>query len=290
MSTEIVVKLDKPFEYYTAGDIVSGHVCLTSTRVDTLEKLEVRHLWRANRAGDSPTEHLAKSLKVANTPIEANREHRFKFAFEAQRTPVTHRGPDLNVSWLIDVDAKFANESRGRAEAEYIQLAGKRETHKKGKPLIAGETSLGGIANSFFRRICNPRVTMRPNKVWPGQTAICTIELLPKSDAKFNSVQASLVHQVTNVTGKKKSPTVARDRQIIETIEFPCAARDVSPGETIFLECLFTVPGDGASSVASKRIKVEWFVELNVDVASWPDLKETYPLIVLPIADGNSRN
>ena len=285
MAAEILVKLDQPFEYYTAGDMVSGHVSLISTDADRLEMLEVRHFWRACRPGWQPVEQLAKTLDVSDQHIEPDREHRFKFAFDAQRTPVTHRGHALNVSWLIGVDARLANGGRGSAEAEYIQLAGKRESHKKGKPLIAGESRLGRIGNALFRRICNSRVTMRPNKVWPGQTTICTAELIPKSNATLNGVKASLVWETTTVTGKKKSPKVTRDRKVIDTFEFPHSMRDIAPGQTLSFESLFTVPQAATPSIASKRNKVEWLVELEVDVDKWPDLKESYPLIVLPPAD-----
>jgi hypothetical protein len=287
MSTQLSVILDKPYDYYTAGDKVTGHVLIHPRSDDALRDLKVCHMWTASGevgSGDDgkDKEVFAKVLKVSDKKLKANKDHKFRFEFTAERTPVTHRGTTLDVSWLIRADAKLTTGGRLTEQAEYIQLAGKRESHKKGKPLLANKTSLDGVGNMLFRRICNSRVTLRPQKVWAGQSAICTVELKPKSDATINAVHMHLVHAHTKVTGKRKSPSVDLERNIVITIEFPSAARDVSPGNSLTLDGLFTVPTGGAPSSSKNREKVEWLVELEVDVARWPDLKETYPLIVLP--------
>jgi hypothetical protein len=280
MSADFRVELERPYDYYVAGDTVIGHVILNSTQNAKLSHLEVRHLWRAEGGEQPAIVHVESSVELKPVDVTAGRDHRFKFEFLAERTPATHHGDSFMVRWLVDATARLDTEDF-TASSEYIQLAGKRETHKRGKPLLASPPVPGEKETKAFKRHCSTGAQLRPPRVWPGQTTICTFQLRPQKDTELSNVCAVLCCENTSVSGKRKSAKVTSNCVDVLQIDMATEERFVGADETVTFECVVTVPKDADHSAASVRQRSEWFVVLKADAAGLGTLNERFPVIVL---------
>ena len=70
------------------------------------------------------------------------------------------------------------------------------------------------------------------------------------------------------------------DEQILGTLEKP--PHLYREGEAISLNETFTVPPDGMHSFNGSNNKIQYLVKVEVLIAKWPDVKEDYPIFVVP--------
>ena len=103
----------------------------------------------------------------------------------------------------------------------------------------------------------------------------------PRSDFMINRIVANLVAAEVVTRGSGTNRTTYRHKAVDETLEL-AAETHARAFETIDLHGTLRIPESAPCSFAASDNKIEWSVEVTVDIPSWPDWSESLPLIVDP--------
>jgi hypothetical protein len=68
---------------------------------------------------------------------------------------------------------------------------------------------------------------------------------------------------------------------VVETHEIP--GRHFEAGEVLQQSYSMVIPADAMHTFIAKNNELQWFLRLHVNIVDWPDLKEDYPINVLPL-------
>ena len=72
------------------------------------------------------------------------------------------------------------------------------------------------------------------------------------------------------------------DRHDIAMEIYEIPGRHFEAGEVFQHGFSMAIPGDAMHTFIAKNNKLQWFIRVQVDIVDWPDLKEDYPIRVLP--------
>lgn len=131
------------------------------------------------------------------------------------------------------------------------------------------------------QKLGDVQVSVEPEHAGRGQPLRVSVSLRPLYDVSLTSIRADLVgrERVISGSGTNKQTHVHELRRT--PIELS-GARDVRAREELVLEEMVTIPEDAEPTFHSAENHVVWELELHVDVALWPDLKDDYEVFVHP--------
>jgi len=145
-----------------------------------------------------------------------------------------------------------------------------------------------GLRRTFAqRKLGRPNVRIDPRTVAPGQALRVEVRLQPKYAATINSVTAQLQAREVVVHGSGTRKTT--HSQIVYEMETPLTVGKprLRAGERRRMQADFGVPPDAPLSFTARDNAVRWELAVHIDVESWPDWHETFPIGVLPAGAGS---
>ena len=146
----------------------------------------------------------------------------------------------------------------------------------------------GGIAFMASRKILAERklgpveVTVSPRQLNPGDRFEVELRFAPKARIELNEITATLKGQEVVISGSGTKRTTHR-HVFHDEVQQLLAACDVWPEEGTSAKGSFQIPHDAAPSFVASDNRLEWSVELHVDIARWPDWQSTEILAVAPV-------
>lgn len=279
---QVQIEFERPWHFYVEGDVVAGHAVLMSRTDATLGSLQIHHLWRTTGGLAEPQEHIDATVAFdRRAKLQAGKRHRLAFEFLATRTPVTHHGDQLQLNWMVEAVASTVDGHEARGATAYIHIAGERKSHKKGKDLMRAPKDEYARDNRRFLKRCAVGGQLRPPRVWPGEATVCAVTLHPRESLDLRGLDVLLVRETTTITGKRKSPTVDQQREVVTRVPFAAACGPRASGDPLTLECVVQVPDSAAGSFSKPRERVQWAVELRAEADGSPVLRQHFPLVVL---------
>jgi len=164
---QVTIELARPDHFFTEGDLIEGAVVVSVDAPTELSGVRLERFWRAKRAGQTAVGGELSEVLKAPKKVEPGQPARIPFKMAAASSPVTHRGTDLEVGWLVAADVKHSG-GQAKGEREFVQISGEPKRHKKGKPLMGSGhpecgTCLGivlliGGGFGLFARLTDPHV------------------------------------------------------------------------------------------------------------------------------------
>ena len=121
--------------------------------------------------------------------------------------------------------------------------------------------------------------SIKPTTVRGNDDIQCELRMTPRSDLQLNKVTLSLVgrEQATSGSGTNQSAHKLDIHRFSETL---AQGRAVTSGEYVSFHGDLMVPPNAAPSLIAIDNKIEWSVEVHIDIARWPDWKQTQLLLV----------
>lgn len=151
--------------------------------------------------------------------------------------------------------------------------------------VISGGLIYAGVSRRLAKKkLGEIEVTISPKRIYPGELIQCKLQLTPPKPVEINKIRCALLAEEVVVRGSGTSSRTYR-QQLHNRAERIKPARNgtLAANKTHVFEVSFEIPIDAPPSFASGNDnKLQWRVETEIDIPSWPDWKTLNYLIVVP--------
>lgn len=322
MSDGLRIEFERTDRRYIPGEVVRGRVVVSADHGDRCKAVTLVRRWRTHGMGNTARGNELE-LDLHTGPLEGDGPWELPFEVATPKGPITYHGTYLNVDHYVAaaIDIPWAFDPK--VEEEFLLVPGDEPpsppdalVEKVGPAAEAGKAGCGkamgllfalvglvtlplgiifiavGVLLMFpklFRRIATRKVgdvgaEVEPRRVGPGGTVRVRVKIEPPRDARINEVTATLKGRERCISGSGTDRTththVLHDMPTV--LSGPLA---LPAGVAREIEAELVVPEDAPWSFAASDNAVLWEVVVHVDIPSWPDWKETIPLLVWPGAE-----
>lgn len=153
---------------------------------------------------------------------------------------------------------------------------------------IGGMMSAFGlfVAFKFFRntlaerKVSNVRVSVQPKQLRPDSHCKINLGFTARDNLNLNQISATLLGTEIAVSGSGTKRTTHR-HEFYNRPHTLHRGSTITVGRRVSCQLDLAIPADAAASFSERDNRVEWKVELTIDIASWPDWKTTEPITIL---------
>lgn len=148
-------------------------------------------------------------------------------------------------------------------------------------------------------RLGVPKVTVIPPVLRPGGRVQVQLHLRPRASITVKALTATLHAREIVVSGSGTNATTHTHtcQKIERTLGpagggfdagyaadggSPAVTQMVHDGRELWVETFFDIDRDAGTSFAASSNRLQWGIEVHVDIEGWPDWKEEFPIAVLP--------
>lgn len=147
---------------------------------------------------------------------------------------------------------------------------------------VGGWMIYGGIRNSLARRrLGDVKVDVQPTAVRSGDEVQVEVAFTPKTTVRANEIRTELSGQEVVVSGSGTNKTTHRHTVASQPAQL-AEALEVEAGEPVHLVTTLRVPPDAGPSFRASDNRLDWKVEVHIDVAGWSDFLTSWTLEVTP--------
>ncbi len=138
-----------------------------------------------------------------------------------------------------------------------------------------------GLAPAFRAlKVSPPEVLVTSDMLRLGEPFTFTLRQEFKAPLHVESARADLVLRESASYTRGTDRYTDTHEQILGSAYAP--AREYRAGERLELSETFTIPANGMHTFQGKNNKIEYFIKVSIIIAKWPDVKEDYPVVVVP--------
>ncbi|MDP7276905.1 MAG: hypothetical protein QF363_15590 [Planctomycetaceae bacterium] len=312
---DISIRYDQPDRTYRGGDTVSGEVHVEVNKDTTSNGIQLTHYWKTHGYGNTDSGDDQIEMLAGDSELRAGEDLSFPFSFVAECQPLTYRGHHINVDHYVKVAVDVPWAIDPKSEEEFILLPGKRPPEvtgqrdevvvfsSKSRQLPPGclKALYVFLAVTFFwlapvvllvlgaswakKKILASRlgkVTLQtPHRVvgvgedWPLE-----LQFTPKKNLQINGIEVKIRCRESATSGSGTNATV-RKHTVHEKTHVLESAGELTAGELFDQRYGVPFPETGAYSLNEGSNKIEWTVEIRVDIVAFPDWKSKQTVQVL---------
>jgi hypothetical protein len=129
-------------------------------------------------------------------------------------------------------------------------------------------------------KVDKPELTISQRDLRVGETFIVLYAQRFRRASEANHIAVELVFRESATYSRGTDTETVHHEEIVAAHEIPGGLFEV--GEEFRQDFSFVIPDGAMHTFASRRNKLRWFVRVQVDLVSWPDLREEYEIQVLP--------
>ncbi len=306
------IELDEPKKIRLGGELVSGTVVVRCDKETNCKGLVIGTRWTTHGRGniDSGT---AEEVTAFQGAWQSGQEYKYPFKLACATWPPTYYGTYLNVSHNVEARAKLAWATDPKAIVEFPVVASTspadvQPSRKQSANMgVFGWVILSAIASIFiiafwwlipivaivlgfiwFFKSFLPRqltgsieTSLEPRRARAGETVRGHLSFTPKRSLKINSVQYTFSGVESCVSGSGSNRKTHTNELMKQVVELTGAQRLIG-GQRQSFDFEIATPAGAAPSMKLTDNQVLWSVEMRIDIPSWPDWTETFPLILEP--------
>jgi len=306
------IELDEPKKIRLGGEVVTGTVVVRCDKETNCRGLIISTRWTTHGRGniDSGTVEEETAFQGA---WQSGQEYKYPFKLKCATWPPTHYGTYLNVSHNVEARAKLSWATDPKAVVEFPVVASSSPADvQPSRQQSSSMSSLGWVILSaiglifliafwwllpivaivmgliwFFKSFLPRQLTgsietkLEPRRARAGEVIRGHLSFTPKRSVKINAIRCTFsgVESCVSGTGsKRKTHTNELYKQVVELT----AGQRLPGGQLQSFDFEMTVPSGAAPSMKLSDNQVLWNIEMRIDIPSWPDWTETFPLIVEP--------
>jgi hypothetical protein len=153
---------------------------------------------------------------------------------------------------------------------------------------VGGFIGLLFVLAGVWRRIVQskvgkPKVTIDSVHTAPGKNVDVAVTVEPRKPITLDKVTISMHGREQAVRGSGTNKTTYHHDLYGMQSEMDVGDGAVAPGQARTFKVSFPLPPESPPSLSVASNKVEWWVDVHVGVANWPDWNQKYTLGVLPL-------
>ncbi|MDH5179910.1 MAG: SoxR reducing system RseC family protein [Gammaproteobacteria bacterium] len=148
---------------------------------------------------------------------------------------------------------------------------------------------LAGLIAGFFmirnslaqRKLGKVNVRITPNRLRPGEEAVVYLDFTPRSPIDLKHITAKLYAAEKAVSGSGTNRTTHTHTLYSETYELS-GPMTLAEGMPVQRKFRFTIPPEGPCTFIAADNRIEWKLEIHIDIDNWPDWvkDETIPVVL----------
>ena len=314
---DISIRYDQPDRTYRGGDTVSGEVHVQVNKDTTSNGIQLTHYWKTHGYGNTDSGAEKIEMLAGDSELRAGEDMAFPFSFVAECQPLTYRGHHINIDHYVKVAVDVPWAIDPKDEEEFILLPGKRPpevtgqrdeivvfTSKPSMQLPPGclKAVYVFVAVAFFPLI--PIVLLVLGAFWArkkmlasrlGEVELQTphqvvgvgedwpleLQFTPKKNCQINGIEVKIRCRESATSGSGTNKTT-RHHTVFEKMHVLELAGEFTAGELFDQRYSVPFPETGAYSLNEGSNKIEWTVEVRVDIPAFPDWKSKQTVQVLP--------
>lgn len=312
-AVELSVELHDPDKVYLDGEKIRGEIVVRSEKNVTCRALMVSTSWSTHGRGNVDRSTVEET-EVFSGAWQAGQQYRYPFELSTASWPPTHYGNYLNVSHVVQAQAKLAWAFDPKASVEFVSWAtqipedGQPQRAKGPTPLVLkligatlGIVLLGVVGMMFlflvpvlliagggvwFFRSYLPRsrtgkveCLLEPLQARPGETIRGTMRFTPQRKLTVNEVGYRIVCEEKCVSGSGSNRTTHR-HEVVNEPHTLVEAAELLPGTMQAFEFEYRLPPHAPPSLDLSDNDIHWHVEYRIDIPRWPDFARKLPFRV----------
>jgi hypothetical protein len=148
--------------------------------------------------------------------------------------------------------------------------------------LVIGLVMIVAALWRFFSklRLSAPMLMISHTELCVGERFNLDYQQTFKGASDVTKASISLVFQEAATYTQGTDTRTDRHDIVVETHEIP--GRRFESGEVLQQSFSMMVPADAMHTFIAKNNELQWLIRVHVDIVDWPDMKEDYPIRVLP--------
>ncbi len=306
------IELDEPKKIRLGGEVVTGTVVVRCDKETSCKGLIVCSRWTTHGRGnvDSGT---TEEQTVFQGAWQAGQEYKYPFELNCATWPPTYYGTYLNVSHNIEARAKLSWATDPKAIVEFPVVTSsspadvqpsRKQSSSMGMlgwvilsaialifliafwwllPIVAIVVALVWFFKSFLPKQLTGSIEtkLEPRRVRAGEVMRGHLSFTPKRSVTINGVRCTFTGVESCVSGSgsnRKSHSHDLHNEVVEL----AGGQRLPSSQLQSFDFDILVPTNAAPSMKLSDNQVLWNVEMRIDIPSWPDWTETFPLIVEP--------
>ena len=312
---DISIRYDQPDRTYRGGDTVSGEVHVQVNKDTTSNGIQLTHYWKTHGYGNTDSGGDEIEMLAGDSELRAGEDLAFPFSFVAECQPLTYRGHHINIDHYVKVAVDVPWAIDPKCEEEFILLPGKRPPEVTGqRDEIVVFTSKSRrlppgclkavyvfLAVTFFwltpvvllvlgvrwakkkmlaSRLGEVKLQTPHRVVGVGEDWPLELQFTPKKNLQTNAIEVKIRCRESATSGSGTSATT-RHHTVLEKIHALELAGELTAGELFDQRYSVPFPETGAYSLNEGSNKIEWTVEVRVDIPTFPDWKSKQTVQVL---------
>jgi hypothetical protein len=137
-----------------------------------------------------------------------------------------------------------------------------------------------GLWRYFSRlRLSTPNLMISSTELRVGEQFNLEYQQTFKTASEVARASVSLMMQEAATYTRGTSTYTERHKEIVETYEIP--GRRFEAGEVLRQSFSMAIPAEAMHTFIAQNNKIQWFINVHVDLLNWPDLEEDYEIRVL---------
>jgi hypothetical protein len=320
MSNVVHIALDRKNRVYRTGEIISGTVEVAGRVGHRAKRIVLRTWWETEGKGARARGGKAAAILHEGAPPEGT-VHRHPFHFVAPDAPFTYVGRHLAIEHHLQAVIELPMAPDLKVEETFVLTPGDDVAPAPEELLVGGARAPGeqprrplsvfgavllglGIFTMPFpgillvilglvivgrglrtdiatSRIGKVSVEVEPRVVAPGDDVQVRVTIFPPKPVQILGATASL--RAREICESGGGNNRKKHRHLAHAEKKALLGSTVLPGELMREATVsFTVPALGMWSFKAPRNEIRWDVDVAIQIPSWPDWKQTIPIVVWP--------